>query len=58
MPLENVDNRIVYANEVTCYRQNQHPDDSSNGGRLRRFERTPVTSAGAPKADIRLHRNI
>ena len=27
-------------------------------GHLRRFERTAVTSAGTPKADIRLHRNI
>jgi hypothetical protein len=27
-------------------------------GHLRRFEHTSVTSAGAPKADIRLHRNI
>jgi hypothetical protein len=27
-------------------------------GHLRRFEQTSVTSAGAPKADIRLRRNI
>ena len=38
--------------------QSRNPDFFDSIGHLRRFERTPVTSAGTPKADIRLRRSI